>query len=720
MNNIRLEINGHFIDLSNQNIRFDYAANTFFNEVCPLKISFPIKLSLTQEVKNALKLIYLPDSSEQYHSSANGKLWINAKYDEVRILFGKYVSDSHVNITIVSVANEDWDVFLDKKLADLDYKEWNEKWLPESYRYAIGYMFMQSASPTDIKIRIGSGMSTIDYLQVWTGDYTTTMNALIEQINDDTSTHNAEATLLGIVENLDFANTARGLILVKGVDQFSIHPQTISAVPADITYVNLIQNYYDIIIGGSAIANHMRGLAEDFTRDAYKLAFGEFPWIFPMIYAPEYYESREVNNIYDYFINTFDFTTQRYLIRPIVATQMNVQWPNYPVCPCIYIKWLMEQVFREIGYELETDIFDNAEIASLILLTINSQDAGNSLPPSYVPNIYWDIRKSMPDISVNSFLLAIKKLFTLTYEYDTANKIVKAYSFSKIKNNNTSIRDLTGSTKSKFESDTHEYYKNGFLWEYIFDASDGYTSEIVNIDKFTRQADVANQAALPTSGNLIGDLRKSLIDQQFFTPDIQPSPDVWSLVGYDFIAHKTLAGKEDLTMDISPLLMINRPSRKTGESIDEEDVVTPILVEQNIRCPRVKYRGESMYYRTDESKILGRIVFYRGMNLITSSGVLKYPYASSDELAPDGTVDYDYSLRLDSDQGLYINFLKPLADWLSVTKKVDFELILDVDDDLKLTDIIRIESIDYLVMGISKTIVSNFNKTVYKISAYKL
>lgn len=92
--------------------------------------------------------------------------------------------------------------------------------------------------------------------------------------------------------------------------------------------------------------------------------------------------------------------------------------------PMFYLQWVMEQLFTELGYELECELFTDTDFQKLILLSnysvnlftdsaVNSDDLCTFIDP----------RNHMPDMTVVQFLNEIVKPFGAVYYFTADNKV---------------------------------------------------------------------------------------------------------------------------------------------------------------------------------------------------------------------------------------------------------------------------------------------------------
>lgn len=660
---ISLKVDSEFLEMDNAVIRITYTNNLFEEGAAPGVASYPFDLPPTPHNLRILGQHNRLDNPE----SLLGTVPVSAfLYDDFYMdcLLSFQSIGGNISAALVATTKQTFENFTTKKLEDLDFGQFNKYYIPETYRYSIGQFAFSNTDTLQIDI------DSYSYFQTPLATPIETVLALIAQVNADTANNKCTAKYLKQVNNFG-PPVIEYAVLFKGTDQFTIYPQDISAptgTPGIGLYVPIINHFNDPFVSPrvSNQARHMEHVNSEF--DLYKLSFGDFPYRFPVIYNENFFGPPIATAIYDYFINTFNPGTQKYLTRFATGQQLNTERSDTPVCEQIFLKYLVEQIFLNYGLQLDTTFFQNKELANLLLLNIASQSRIERNELAYNGPQFFEFSKSVPaDTTIADFFIDFKKTFSQHFFYDFRQSKVLMLSSREILDSSDYF-DLNPHLLAKDKLEPFEKYAGGFTINYIFDSEDEYPkNEIIDITAYKSRFSVPDLASLPLTGNWQDDVTLVTKKNKFYLVNTKVTPNVWAFLSENFQTEIFHKGSVKLDSGLEPVLILENAGRKTGATVDPMDesgtTFIPVITPSGMNIPKVKQEGYSIFHQLLNVRNTGRLMFWRGFDY------QNYPKANYDVFDDIGVKRYQYSLRLTGTEGTINRFHEPFIRNLSAIKK---------------------------------------------------
>lgn len=698
----------NWFDLTNVSIRFEQVNNLFLAGSSPGMVSYPTEMPLTDHNLKILNNPQLLENAQALTDTITVEVYLNDNFWFKALMYYQTISTT-IKFSLIPAILDSYNRFQSKLLKELDFGQFNEYYLPETYRYFIGRIAFQTGD--SIAIKIGDGTTSTTYTQVWTTDYVTTVQDFITQVNANTL---AKITLLKL--EYPYPDNYYFTFLVKGVTQFSYQPSQI-----DISSVNYASSIYvdysnDSSIGMSAEAVHMKNVTDTNIYPYYKLAFGDIPWKFPIIYNPGFFGEVDALNIYDDFINTYKVSSGQFLIRQANNTQQNnALVGQYPSCPQIFLQYILETAFANFGLKIDTTFFDDPEWANLLMLNLYHQSKRRQAEGIWLGPQFYEMKRNMPAITVQELTDGMKSNFALFYYYNFSDATVSILSADEIFNklepidiNDKALKNLIIQPKNA----------EGITLSYQFDNLDTYpASDMQGIDEYLQKADVNLVSNLPTSSNVLRDVRLVYKDNQIYLVNVEVTPNTWEFFTENLLAFVYGDGKQNISSKLAPMLMIRDPKMKTGAVSTGEHTYDPTYTNTTLFCPKVNQKGNSAYHKLNDNLWSSRLMIYRGL------GTWNYPLATYDKFFKDGTSIGNRSLKYTHDEGLFNTCWKSYVNNMSSLKKqVAIEVIFDAVDllNFKIQNPVFYENQKLIVYKMS-TLISNKNDTieVTKLDCYK-
>ncbi|RYD78050.1 MAG: hypothetical protein EOP53_11900 [Sphingobacteriales bacterium] len=421
----------------------------------------------------------------------------------------------------------------------------------------------------------------------------------------------------------------------------------------------------------------------------------DYDYVFFPYQNPDFYG--DLNPDFDGIVNKWDFVNNTFYSN---ATSYFTQPNHYNLSPCIYAFYLLRQCFEEHGITVKGSIFTDEELMQLVIY--NNYALDKKLSPSDYTNVYSndiDLRNHVPEMTIQEFLIEIRKPFFLNF----------LFSFNKQEVEVVTIRDVLASNKykdwtKKLSAEDLELTQNddGYIFRFERDGNDGITP----VSDFTKNKIIGNLEIWNTvpfpghwddSGELF-ELRLHEPTNQYyvrskvsrFTGNLA---ELWKLFSENLAPYKVGDGAEEINVKFSPWLQI--PTVISGDY--------PSI-------PTIKNTGYSEIYNEDEQEkpAFGtRLTFYRGMK---THGEGEYPLASSVNY---WKMDFhypsifeslgNYSLFWSNAAGLFTQWYEKWIEALISHKALRFKLKLSITDifNFSFKDKIRIQENEYLVKRLS-------------------
>lgn len=353
--------------------------------------------------------------------------------------------------------------------------------------------------------------------------------------------------------------------------------------------------------------------------------------------------------------------------------------------PAIYIAHILQRICAHAGYSFEGIFQDDQELAALVMqsLTLIRDDASID---------HVEINTLVPDIDLQIFLVAVRRLFCLSLDFSSKNQRVTF----------TAIRDIlqadakddwTEFASPEFKLDRR--YAEEFHFDWTLDSNDAASvDEVQPTITFALKGSVADVASLPVSAAR-DDIWLVIQEWRYYT---------WNGIDWIFYSHplqpfgNSSAAKQVKSI-FSPVAM--EFSEDTIPTDYFWDVIPP---SRSWKIPYMSQEGTYTFAKRITSEIKPRLLFYRGMQPDTLGN--DYPFASADTTDGAGNVVGNYALSWQDEAGIYETWWKDYVDFIYKTRLVTLSL------DLEIAQIInldfhrkkRINGVDYFINKLSTTI----------------
>lgn len=679
---ISLKVDSEFLDMDNAVIRITYTNNLFEEGAAPGVASYPFELPPTDHNLRILGQHNRLDNPESLLGTVPVSAFLYDDFYMDCLLTFQTIGQS-IKVSLTPTLSKKYSEYSSKKLTELDFGQYNKFWIPECYRYSIGYFHFTDSDL--LEFEVGDVLSPINYNQAWLGNPDDTIAALINQINADSATHLATAKYL----KKEIAGTDyKFYVLIKGTQKFNPEPFTIQSISFG-QYVEVLGNRNTYFTGrqSSNQAVHMLNVANpNFSdRSLYELAFGYIPWEFPVIYNEDFFgapdASKYASNKYNYHINTYYGIGDKFLWNPVLGEDRNFARGYSPSCPQPHLSFVAKTAMANFGLNLETTFFNDAELAKLLMLNLYHQSKIDVEEITYQGPQYYELQKCMANMSIEELFVGIKKTFSQHFFYNFKQGKVLMLSSREILDSDDYF-DLNPILLQGETIEPFEKYSNGFTVGYSFIDSDQYPgSEIKPINEYNLKSPVDFNSELSFADTWQGDLKLVKSTNKYWLLD--DATGGW-LFYSDNLNNEILGdGKINLVSELAPVLtMFNAPIRTgvTSSGSGESTTFANTIEATQYNIPKVKQMGNSPFHKFNGNTWQGRLMFYRGMD----NENMSYPVAGYDSywnirVGPFLTEKfYTYSLKLTGETGTINRFHEPfIRNLSSIKKKVTKQALLD-------------------------------------------
>jgi len=111
-----------------------------------------------------------------------------------------------------------------------------------------------------------------------------------------------------------------------------------------------------------------------------------------------------------------------------------------PITPFPYLVYVLKNIFREVGWEVKGDIFNDPTFKKIVLISfrdIPCMKFNWLFAPTPTSTVSFDLKDYLPDLTISEFLIAIKNRFGLVYDFDRLNKVCTIRQLSTVVDTNT-------------------------------------------------------------------------------------------------------------------------------------------------------------------------------------------------------------------------------------------------------------------------------------------
>ena len=413
-----------------------------------------------------------------------------------------------------------------------------------------------------------------------------------------------------------------------------------------------------------------------------------------MSYSPytNYYPSDNFVNSYTWFLD---------------ENNVSLGDRNYAISPYPYLKYVLEELTKESGFNLVSDWLSETEIKSLVLFTNRILKVRINWDPTlnYVDtnDSYIDFRiaELLPDITVGKFLISLKNLFNLGVFFSFIEDEMEIKPIRDILNS-VFVEDL--SIDAEEETDIIPPKQPSFTFhmkDSELELSEYNPDDIFELFNYKGEVDtVANLPGLGVNRDMY--LVKNINSFYNWT-------GAWSFLVANQFDYIYGLGEQTIETQVTPASMI-------------EDITADIgSVVRSWIIPQVDHAGSIPEIPSiGINELDPRLMFYRGkQNDSVADG---YPLLSPDVYRYDGTkiASANYALRWPGEYGLFETWWESFIEFISNTKIVKFNLNWNIADILRFRfqHIYRIHGNDYLVESLNIRISVNGIESV-KANCYK-
>jgi hypothetical protein len=677
MNNIAIKIGDYFLELPDVTIRFKKQTTLFSESVVPVLYSFPFTVpDSPNNIKN-LNFINLPEVDSELKINIPckvylfGNFWMNGIIEVNKYYTGGF------DCNLFSGIDESIKQLLQTPLRNLDFGEFNAYSLFDKIRpyYVAQYNIIAASGGVSYNVEGVGGAYSTTWFTGWEGNVQDTIDEFIADANSKSHIHGMTLSVLsGPIS--DGSGGWFFTFVALGDTAGMLGPESVDdQLARERVIISCLNNSDDYLL-----QQHANALANDEAGEWYRQTFGEFPYQFPLI-KNNLHTGVEVTNALLNKLNLWDFDEERFVFNevPTFALTNFYNYTYFCGVACPFVSEIFSAIQRTTKYEMDYSLFVNT-LSNLLLLS-----NGIMTPKEYTalqqPPNYIDLRCSMPDMTIEEFLLGIKLLFSQNFSIDYVNSKIEVKSFSDIIGSNNAL-DITSRVLKKYGYETKTKYDKGFDLHYTFDTNDTLVDD--RVKKYVLQnlkTEVANIAALPSTGNEQMDIRYVIDKDAYYIVRIHPQTlaSTWVYFCDGQLNYRLGEAEINVSPTLSPILM----TRVTeGEA--------------QILMPELKQPAKVKEQSSEENPFKGRLAFWWGLQ--EDSLGRKYPFASYHNVDTQGDDVGDHTLKYHSDIGIYERYGKPFYDFLQRTKPFKFEVLMKPEEVLSFNDNnpIRIESTNYI------------------------
>jgi hypothetical protein len=716
MNNaIDIKTENGFLELDKANIRFNILNDIFSDSASPGFYSFPFAIPGSPINHQRLNYAHLPENATKLKKVLPVELYSFGQFKRKALLYLEEYKSGLYDANVLPYSEKILGDLLETNLRDLDLGVFNEFNLPEQLSYYFATFVFEDGKAIQIDIE-QVGVYNNSYTVDWNGDPSLMITELMTAINADTWLHDFTATIIEGITNPSLTLNSFKFLL-KGNTKFIKSADTIIC-PLYFSYTVHWEHLNEPNGGYWNILDHMKRVVDDTTLQYYEAIFGfSAEYRFPLIYNPFCY-GVEKNPARDHLLNYWHFSLQKYL-------SQSGNLPNYPgfysgVCPCVKLRFLVESIFLNLGYQLNTQFFEETEYEDLILIGTGFCDNFDINAYDYRGPQFIDLRKALPNNTIKEFLDAFKKKFNLKITYDHSTGVVSIKLIDTIIKKGL-VTDITAKLVGAVETISFDEYDQGVNLAFDFDGLDAFIGQ--RTKQFSLENiknSVADFASLPATGNEYGDVRLVAEEDKYYFFDIdgETLTAAWQYLCDNLVNFRIGDFKKNISTALTPVIMQkNVPQDSTFFQSAGGDA-TNLL----IKVPAVYQMCKAPLQRLGQNDFGMKLAFYRGLQDNDKIPASKYPMASHDDKDCLGAVVFDKSLKWDGANGLYENNHKEFINFMMNTSKHQAFINYTSNEIFKLNgeDFLRIEASEYLFESVD-VVFDNSTNTVKpsKIIMYK-
>lgn len=367
--------------------------------------------------------------------------------------------------------------------------------------------------------------------------------------------------------------------------------------------------------------------------------------------------------------------------------------------PQVKLKYVLEQIFEDIGYSFEQTFFDDVEFAELCLysnrqISINDGAVtGNEVvDPIFLP---LNMSNFMPSgVMASTLIKEFSKFFGGTFIIDNSKKIAKFIQFNDlIDNEPVDWSDYVGIM------DNEENGYNGLSLVFNI-GDDDFASDHKDVKNYPNiyYEHPSTVLSAPSVAN-ISDVFLSRLSNKYFQYEygVSSTSNSWRAFGYCDLADFTQDDATDtISLNLSPLTLIERAPALVGDILDSS----------------ISLSGSHI----NDSNSGLRLCLYRGLSqTVPAYNNTQVPYANNYEYDDSYNDVFNHSLRLKGTKGIYEQHWKSWDELLKESKTVNAVFVLPLRLFLSLDSSQPIKVYDqysgtyhkYFIVEIKPSILSN-------------
>jgi hypothetical protein len=665
-----IKINNESILLSGQErISFTDKNNLFDTEVIQMTYSLPFTIPVNDHNMRLFGFIGDPNSLADFSKEFKIEISISNLPYAIGSLFVSSVNERGISCSIII-----GDVPVTKKLSEMMLSDidMGQSILPKVQTHWVHFrVFENIGNDLEIDIfRLVSGTpTTIFYQALWQGNVIDTMNELKRLINSglgtggDDGKNRCEWFDIGVANKYSFLvwvepynvnDDFTGIIVDTAggawwtVDQRDSGTGTLTADDDEAAlYYLTLHTLQSVLTKTPSEITHVFAPIRNDLFDSYDPAFLKVVNRWDFQGSPSFFLPYP-----DYFSYNIGFTLG------------NIAH----LSPIFYVYHTLKKALEKLGWNLDGDFFNDAELRELVIYTNKILDHRiwntSVAPPTEFDRhvrqvINWGTL--LPDISVAQ-LLAGLKVFGVDIDFDSVSNTLYINKCDSIIDDDEVIEWTHKATQT-----TPVISQNGvsgFTLRYKFDSNDQLLSEYFqDVKGKTLIAPVWLKSSLPTSGVEDNNLCLVESENKFY---VWSRDDVgvysWFFWGDNYVDYIIGDGSKVLEFSMSPLLSYNGDDLP----INTRDWLLPVI--------GVVGKTEQLKWGRRNPSTELHLSFYRGFQLASDGS--SYPLVMSHNINFNHSLTGNYSLQFDGLSGLVEKFTGRLYNLLINNKTVKYRVKL--------------------------------------------
>ncbi len=360
------------------------------------------------------------------------------------------------------------------------------------------------------------------------------------------------------------------------------------------------------------------------------------------------------------------------------------------IVPMPYLHYVLKKAFEFCGWKVTGAIFDDLDFLSATMLNFRAIDwaaAHDSGPVGYTPRdpVVFNLQDHLPDITIPSFIIALKNLFGWMYDWDKSKKTCTIRFLRVLPEG--APRDITNITNPR-------PLKNVQTEQKTYALRNG--EEPPDFSLVDLRAQVDTYQDLPAAAEaLYGHVRLVVKENNYFICQQDEADNwIWELFTSNNFDYVPEGANEDINTDVRLPVMEFRE----------------VAPDSWMLLPRMDNQGE-WFGRTEGDSEWGiHLLLFHGVRFDLDN-VQAYPYASTHiyDARLNQVADWGLTYRCfktnGDDVGIYNTFWKPFLDMLKVNEELEIVCYMDRLEYLKLlfTDILVVDGVKLLIKTIKPT-----------------